>query len=89
MGGRGADALVGARSDADALVGRRRADFPVRFPFDFSFAVKRLLKRVQPDAIVLVELETWPIFCRSPSAGRYRWRSSTGGFRTGRFRATG
>jgi len=34
----------------------------VRFPLDFSFAVKRLLERVKPDAIVLVELETWPNF---------------------------
>ncbi len=36
--------------------------FAVRFPFDFSFAVERLLDRVQPDAIALVELETWPNF---------------------------
>ncbi len=36
--------------------------FPLRFPFDFSFAVERLLERVRPDAIALVELETWPNF---------------------------
>lgn len=35
----------------------------VRYPFDFSFAVDRLLKAVQPDAVVLVELEVWPNFC--------------------------
>jgi 3-deoxy-D-manno-octulosonic-acid transferase len=34
----------------------------VRFPFDFSFAVERLLDRVGPDAIGLMELETWPNF---------------------------
>ena len=32
------------------------------FPFDFSWAVRRALRRVQPDAIVLVELELWPNF---------------------------
>lgn len=35
---------------------------PLRFPFDFSFAVERLLERIRPDAIALVELETWPNF---------------------------
>jgi len=34
----------------------------VRYPLDFSFAVKRLFDRVRPDGIVLVELETWPNF---------------------------
>ncbi len=33
-----------------------------RFPFDFSFAVESLLDRVRPDAVALVELETWPNF---------------------------
>src|ERR1051325_8447376 len=27
----------------------------VRFPFDFSFAVERMLDRVRPDAVALVE----------------------------------
>jgi 3-deoxy-D-manno-octulosonic-acid transferase len=35
---------------------------PVRFPLDFSFAVEQLLERVRPDAVALVELETWPNF---------------------------
>lgn len=35
---------------------------PVRFPLDFSFAVEHLLDRVRPDAVALVELETWPNF---------------------------
>lgn len=32
----------------------------VRYPFDASGAVRRLLDRVRPDAIGLVELEIWP-----------------------------
>lgn len=32
----------------------------LRYPFDFSWAVKRLLDRVQPDLVVTVELELWP-----------------------------
>lgn len=34
----------------------------VRFPFDSSAAVRRLLDRVRPDAVGLVELEVWPNF---------------------------
>jgi 3-deoxy-D-manno-octulosonic-acid transferase len=34
----------------------------VRYPFDFSFAVKRFLDAVQPDVVALVELEVWPNF---------------------------
>lgn len=30
------------------------------FPLDFSWAIRRALKRVQPCALVLVELELWP-----------------------------
>ena len=32
----------------------------VRFPFDFSWMVKRFLDAVRPDAVVLMELELWP-----------------------------
>lgn len=32
------------------------------FPFDVSWAVKRALKLVQPDLIILAELELWPNF---------------------------
>ena len=32
----------------------------VRYPLDFSFAVRRFLNAVRPDAIALVELEVWP-----------------------------
>ncbi|MEM6856158.1 MAG: glycosyltransferase N-terminal domain-containing protein, partial [Planctomycetota bacterium] len=45
---------------ATALYAERHA--VVRFPYDFSFAVKRFLDRVQPDAVALVELEVWPNF---------------------------
>ena len=34
----------------------------VRFPLDFSFAVRRFLKAVKPDVVALVELEIWPNF---------------------------
>ena len=34
----------------------------VRFPYDLSFAVRRFLDAVQPDAVALVELEVWPNF---------------------------
>ena len=32
----------------------------VRYPFDASDAIRRLLDRIRPDAIGLVELEVWP-----------------------------
>jgi 3-deoxy-D-manno-octulosonic-acid transferase len=34
----------------------------VRYPLDFSFAVRRFLNAVKPAGIALVELETWPNF---------------------------
>jgi 3-deoxy-D-manno-octulosonic-acid transferase len=34
----------------------------VRYPFDFSFAVDRFLGAIDPDVVVLVELEVWPNF---------------------------
>jgi len=36
----------------------------VRYPLDFSFAVNRFLGSVQPDIVVLAELEVWPNFLR-------------------------
>ncbi|MBL8860620.1 MAG: 3-deoxy-D-manno-octulosonic acid transferase [Planctomycetes bacterium] len=36
----------------------------VRFPFDLSVVVRRFLRRVDPVAVVLVELEVWPNFLR-------------------------
>ena len=37
----------------------------VRYPLDFSFAVRRFLRSVRPDIVVLVELEVWPNFVRA------------------------
>ncbi|MCC6285883.1 MAG: 3-deoxy-D-manno-octulosonic acid transferase [Phycisphaerales bacterium] len=37
----------------------------VRYPVDFSWCVRRLLGRVRPDAVGLVELELWPNFLRA------------------------
>lgn len=34
----------------------------VRYPFDFSLAVRRFLRSIQPDLVALVELEVWPNF---------------------------
>lgn len=36
----------------------------VRFPIDLSLSVGRFLRQVQPDLVVLVELEIWPNFLR-------------------------
>lgn len=47
---------------AKSLFGERHA--VVRTPFDFTGAVKRWLARVQPDLLVLVELELWPNMMR-------------------------
>ncbi|MEY2795806.1 MAG: 3-deoxy-D-manno-octulosonic acid transferase [Planctomycetota bacterium] len=40
----------------------------VRTPFDFTFAMRHWLDRVQPDVIVLVELELWPNMTRLAEA---------------------
>ncbi|MHC4997058.1 MAG: 3-deoxy-D-manno-octulosonic acid transferase, partial [Planctomycetota bacterium] len=34
----------------------------VRYPLDFSWAVRRFLDAVRPDAVLLIELEVWPNF---------------------------
>ncbi|MCH2162308.1 MAG: hypothetical protein MK085_10600, partial [Phycisphaerales bacterium] len=34
----------------------------IRYPFDASRAVRRVLDRIQPDAVGLLELEVWPNF---------------------------
>ncbi len=39
-----------------------------RYPLDFSFAVKRFIKRINPTIIGLVELEVWPNFIRTAKA---------------------
>ncbi|MEE2819351.1 MAG: glycosyltransferase N-terminal domain-containing protein, partial [Planctomycetota bacterium] len=39
-----------------------------RYPIDFSFAVKRFIRRVKPSIIGLVELEIWPNFIRTANS---------------------
>jgi 3-deoxy-D-manno-octulosonic-acid transferase len=51
---------------AKALFGERHA--VVRTPLDFSGAVTRWLDRVEPDLLVLVELELWPNMTRLAEA---------------------
>lgn len=41
----------------------------VRYPLDASWAVRRFLDAVRPDAVALVELEVWPNFVRACGRG--------------------
>ena len=43
---------------ATSLFGDRHSVF--FFPFDFSWAIRNAIKRIQPDMLVLAELELWP-----------------------------
>ncbi len=54
-------------STTDTGIARARSLFApahtvVRYPFDFSGSVRRVLDAVRPDAVALVELELWPNF---------------------------
>ena len=40
----------------------------VPFPFDFSWACRRAVRAIRPDAVVLTELEVWPNFVREVAA---------------------
>lgn len=78
----------------DTGIARARSLYPqghdvtvVRYPLDFSAAVRRFLDAVRPDAVALAELELWPNFvraCRSRGIpvgvvnGRLSARSFTG-----------
>src|SRR5215470_9099467 len=45
---------------------KRFSDLPVFFwPFDFTWAVGRALRRVRPNLVVLAEGELWPNFVRA------------------------
>ena len=45
---------------------KRYAEHHVEYcPFDFTWAIRRFLKRVQPDCLVLGELELWPNLIRT------------------------
>ncbi|HZV81163.1 MAG TPA: 3-deoxy-D-manno-octulosonic acid transferase [Geobacteraceae bacterium] len=50
------------RSVAESL---RDVDLVIYFPFDYPFAVTRLLATVNPRLVVIVETELWPNFLRS------------------------
>ena len=58
------------RAVAVDLYGEERV---VRFPFDGLGAVSRFWNRVQPDVVLLVELEVWPRFLtESRRRARYK-----------------
>jgi len=42
----------------------REIDLCLFFPFDLSWVVKRVLRQVQPNAVIIVETEIWPNFIR-------------------------
>ena len=59
----GCDVVIATTTDtgtarAEALFGVRH--HVVRFPFDLSWMISRFLARIEPDSVVLVELEVWP-----------------------------
>ena len=41
------------------------ADYCIFFPFDLSWVVRRVLRRIRPAVVVLVETEIWPNFIRA------------------------
>jgi 3-deoxy-D-manno-octulosonic-acid transferase len=45
----------------------REVDLCLFFPFDLSWVVRRVLRQVRPDAIVIVETEIWPNFIHGAS----------------------
>jgi 3-deoxy-D-manno-octulosonic-acid transferase len=46
-------------------LGIKEADCSIYFPFDYSFSCDRLLKIINPHAVIIVETELWPNFLRS------------------------
>ena len=56
------EVVVSATTDTG--FGRARSLYPgkkvFRYPLDFSWVVRRVLARIRPSAIVLMELEVWP-----------------------------
>ena len=43
----------------------KEADLIIYFPLDFSWIVKRVLRKIKPELIVLTETELWPAFINS------------------------
>ena len=58
------DIAISATTDTGFAAARRHYSDKLvfRYPLDFSFAVNRTLNRIQPGAVVLMELEVWPNF---------------------------
>jgi 3-deoxy-D-manno-octulosonic-acid transferase len=58
------ETIVVISSTTQTGLERARALYPkhvvFRFPLDFSFIIRRLLRRIRPSVIVLMELEVWP-----------------------------
>lgn len=69
---RSPDCVVVLSSTTKTGLERARKLYPklivFRFPFDFSFAMRTLLTRIRPSAIVLMELEAWPNLIEVASA---------------------
>ncbi len=61
---RSPDTVVVVSSTTQTGLDRARSLYPnlvtFRFPLDFSFAIRRVLRRIRPSTIVLLELEAWP-----------------------------
>lgn len=61
------DLVIASTTDTGAARARdlyAHAATLVRYPLDASWAVRRFLDAVRPDAVALVELELWPTFAR-------------------------
>ena len=56
------DVVISATTDTGyaAAVKQYSGKQVIRYPLDFTFSVQRVLDRIRPDAIVLMELEVWP-----------------------------
>lgn len=56
--------LVSVTTETGRIIAEKDqlADAVIYFPFDISFAVCRLLDAVQPQAVVIMETEIWPVF---------------------------
>lgn len=66
------DTVVVVSSTTKTGIERARTIFPrltvFRFPLDFSFVIRRVMRRVRPSVIVLMELEVWPNLIEVASA---------------------
>lgn len=56
------DVVISATTDTGYAAAQKEyaPKLVFRYPLDFSFVVARVLRRVRPNAIVLMELEVWP-----------------------------